>query len=98
MKNSVNWELVIRGLKGLNWNEILTCTVSSLNEALLRVIRNRVSKRTIKIRTGDKPWFGDRRVLLHTAKQKTYRAWIRSRAQAIGRSIGWHVVMYSLCM
>ena len=31
-----------------------SCLVSSLNEALLRVLRDRVSKRTIVATTGDK--------------------------------------------
>ena len=45
-------------MKGLNWNEIIRspCPASTLNEALLWVIRNRVSKRTIGIRTRYKPW------------------------------------------
>ena len=39
-------------MKGLNWNEIIKspCLESSLNEAMLRVIRDRVSKRTIAVR------------------------------------------------
>ena len=53
----MDWELVRGDVKDLNWDEIVRspCRVSSLNEALLRVIRNRVSKRTIVIRPGDKP-------------------------------------------
>ena len=47
--------------------------VPSLNETLLRVIRDRVSKGTIVVRTDDKPWFDDWCVLLHRAKQKAYR-------------------------
>ena len=58
-------------MKGLNWNEIIRspCPVSTLNEAvLLCVIRNRVSKRTFVVRTGYRPWFDDRCVLVHRAK------------------------------
>ena len=38
---------------GLSWNIISPpCSVPSLNEARLRVIRNRVSKRTIVVTAG----------------------------------------------
>ena len=49
-------------MKGLNWNEIIKspCLVSSLNETLLRVIRDKVSMRMIGVRTSDKPWFNYR--------------------------------------
>ena len=59
-------------MTGLNWNEITMSLypVSSLNEALLRVIRNRELKWTIVIRTGDKSWFDDRCVLAHRSKQR----------------------------
>ena len=62
LKNPVDWKLVKRDVTGLNLNEIIrsSCLVSSLNEELMRVIRNRVSKRTIVVRTMDKPWFDDR--------------------------------------
>ena len=55
MKNSANWELVRRDVKGLNLNEIIrsSCPVSSLNETLLHVIRDRAPKQTIVIRTSD---------------------------------------------
>ena len=68
---------------GLNWNGISRSfwPASSLNEALLRNIRNRVPKRTIVVRTGNKSWFDNRRVLAHRAKQRTYKAWRRSRTQ-----------------
>ena len=41
LKNSVDWELVRGDVKSLNRNEIIRslCPVSSLNEALLRIIR-----------------------------------------------------------
>ena len=46
-------------MKGLNGHKIIRspCSASLLNEALLCVVRNRVPKRTIVVRTGDKPWF-----------------------------------------
>ena len=46
-------------MKGLNWNGVIRspCSVSLLNEALWLVIRERVPKRTIEVRTDDKPWF-----------------------------------------
>ena len=52
-KNCVDWKLVRGDAKGLNLNEISRSpsSVSSLNEALLRVIRDRVSNRTIVVRT-----------------------------------------------
>ena len=61
----MDWELVIEDIKNLNWNETIrsSCPVSLLRETLLRDIRNRVSKRTIEVRTGDKPWFDDGCVL-----------------------------------
>ena len=39
----MDWELVTGDVKGRNWNEIIrsSCPVSSLNEALLRVIMDR---------------------------------------------------------
>ena len=57
LKNSVDWELVREEVMSLNRNEFIRSLypVPSLNEALLHVIRERVPKRTIVIRTGDKP-------------------------------------------
>ena len=74
LKNSIDWELLRGDGKGLNWNGItrFPCSVSSLNEALLRVIRDRVPKRTIVVRTGDKPRFDNRCLLAHRAKQRAY--------------------------
>ena len=71
-------------MKGLNWNEIIRFpySVSSLNEALLCVTRNRVSKQILVVRTDDKPWFDDRCVLAHSAKQRAYRMWSCSKTQA----------------
>ena len=72
-------------MKGLNWNDIIMspCLVSTLNEALLCVIRNRDSKRTIVDKTGYiKPWLNNTCVLVHRTKQRAYRVWSRSRAQA----------------
>ena len=45
----MDWKLVRGDVNGLNWNEIIKFSylVSTLNKALLRVIRNRVPKRTI---------------------------------------------------
>ena len=34
------------------------------------------------VRTGGKPWFGDRCILAHCAKQRAYNVWSRSRIQA----------------
>ena len=77
LKNFVNWELFREVVKGLNWNRIIII----FNEALLRVMRDKVPKQTIVARTGDKPWFVDRCVLAHRAKQRAYRVG-RSRTQA----------------
>ena len=84
LKNSEDSELVRRGLKGLNWKGIIKCpcAVSSLNEALLRIFRDRVPKQIIVGETGDRPWFDDRCVLAHHAKQREYRVWSRSWTQA----------------
>ena len=84
LKQSVNWELVRREVKSLNWNGIIrpSCPVSSLNEALLRVIMDRVSKRTIVVLIGDKPWFDVRCILAHRVKQRTFRVRSISRMQA----------------
>ena len=78
-------------MKGVNWNEIIMfrCSVSSPNEALLHVIRNRVPKRTLAVITGDKPWFDDRCVLAHRAEQRACRVWSRTRTQADWE---WHRV------
>ena len=67
------------------------CPVSTPNEALLRVIRNRVPRRTIVIRPEDKPWLDDRCLLAHRVKQRGYRVWSRSKTQAdscIGYLVG----------
>ena len=76
----MDWELVRGDVKGLNLNEVIR--LSSLNEALLRVIRNRVPKRTIMFRTRDKSWFNDPCDLAHRVKQRVYRVWRRSKTQA----------------
>ena len=67
--NSVDWEMVRADVKGLNWNDVIRSfyPVLSLNEALLRVIRGRIPKRTIVVRTGGIIWFNDRCVLAHRA-------------------------------
>ena len=51
LKHSVDWEQVKGDVKGLNWNNIIRslCPVSNINEALLRVIRNRVPNRAIVV-------------------------------------------------
>ena len=84
LKNSVDWKLVIGGVKGLHWKGILRslCSLSTLNDALLGGILNRVPMRTIVVTTGNKPWFYDQWVLAHRAKQGAYRVWSRSRMQA----------------
>ena len=57
----MDWKLVRGNLKGLNWNGIIrsSFSLSSLNEALLRVIRDTFPRRTIVIRTDDKPCFDE---------------------------------------
>ena len=94
LKTSVDWELVSRDVKGLDYHEIIRpcCPVSLLNEVLLRVIRDRAPKRTIAVRMGDKPWLDDRCVLAHRAKQRAYRAWSRSRTQ-----IDWQEYRVARC-
>ena len=84
LKNSVDRELVRGDVKGLIWNDIIRClcVVSTLNEGLLRSIRNRVHNRTIVVRTGNKPCFDDQCVQAHRGKQKACRVWSRSRMQA----------------
>ena len=74
LKNSVDWELVKGDVNDLNWNEIIRfpCPLLTLNEDLLRVIRNRVPKRMIVVGTGTKTWFDDRCVLAHPAKKNSY--------------------------
>ena len=56
LNNSVDWKPVKMNVKGFNWNEIIRFPypVSLLNEALLRVIRDRIPKRIIVVKTGDK--------------------------------------------
>ena len=77
----MDWELVRGDVKGLNWNRIIRspCPVLSQNEALLHVIRERVPKWTIVVRTGGKPWSDDLYVLAHSAKQRAYRVWSHSK-------------------
>ena len=42
----MDWELVRGDVKGLGWDDIIRspCPASSLNEVLLRVLRNRIFK------------------------------------------------------
>ena len=70
LKNFGDWELARRDVKSLEWNEIIRslCPVTLLNETLLHILKDRVSKRTIVIRTGDKPSFDDRCVQAHREK------------------------------
>ena len=88
LKNSVDWELVRKDVKSLHWNGIIKspCPVSLLNKALLRVSKDRVPKRTIVARTGDKHWLNDRCDLAHRAKRRSCRVWSRTRSRQIGRS------------
>ena len=84
LKNSVDSELVRRDVKDLNWNGIIRFPypASSLNESLLRVSKDRVSKRTIVVRTDDKPWFDNQCVLGHRAKQRAFRVSNRIMTQS----------------
>ena len=82
LKNSVDWNLVRGYVKSLNWNEIIRFPFPALSEALLCAIRDRVPKRTVMVRTRDKPWFVDRYVFARRAKHRAYRVWSRSRMQA----------------
>ena len=83
LKYSVGWDLIGGDVKGLNWKEIVSspCPVSSLTKTLMCITRDRVSKRTIGVRTGDKPWFDDRCVLAHRVKPRVYRVWSSSTMQ-----------------
>ena len=99
LNNSVDWEMVREDPKCVNWNRAIrsSCPVSSLNETLLRVIRDIVSKWTIVVRKGDKPCFDDRCVLDHSeVEHLEYQVVAGSRL--IGESIEWLVVMLSLSM
>ena len=70
-------------MKDLNKNEIIRAIypVSALNETLLRVIRDKVPKQTIVVRTSDEPWFDIRCDLAYRAKLRKYRVLSRSRTQ-----------------
>ena len=83
LKNAVDWKLVRGDVKGLHCNKIIkpSCPVSTLNEALLHVVTNRVPKRMTVARTGNQPWFYDQCVVTHRAKQRAYRVWSCSRIQ-----------------
>ena len=47
--------------------------VSTLKKAQLPVIRNRVPKQTVVVKTRNKPWFHDPCVLAHRMKPRAYR-------------------------
>ena len=81
----MDWKFVRGDAKGLKWSGIIRSPYKtlSLSEVLLRVIRDRVLKRTVGVKTGDKPWCDDRCVLAHRLKQRAYRLWSRSRTQAV---------------
>ena len=68
-------------MKGLSWKKIIMSPspVLTINEALSSGIPNRVPKRTIVVRTGNKPYFDNQCILAHCAKQWTYRVWSRSK-------------------
>ena len=70
-----NCELVRGDVTGLNWNGIsrTSCPVSPLNEAFLRAIKDTIFKRTIVVRTRDKPLFEDRCIFACRAKQRASR-------------------------
>ena len=72
--------------------------VSSLNEALLRVIRDRVPKRTIVAITDEKSWVENRRVLTQHAKERAYTAWSRSKTQATWEEDGEVRRLFTLCI
>ena len=80
----MNWKLVRVAVKGLNENEIIRfrCPVSSLNKTLSRVIKDRVFKRTVVVRTAYKPLFHDRYVWAHRAKHRAYKVCSRRRTQS----------------
>ena len=87
-------------MKSLNWNEVtrFPCSVSLLNEALLRTIRDTYSKSTIVVTTGDKPWFDDRWSWLTLGSREHIDCGVVVGRRLIRRSIRWLVVMLSLCM
>ena len=72
-----------------------SCPVLSINEALLRDIRDRVPKRTIVVKTSEKPWFDDRCVLAHLGSKEYIDCRAVVRRKLSGRSIGSHVVLLS---
>ena len=47
----------------------------------LHVLRDRISKLMIVVRSGNKLWFDDRCVVVYRAKQRAYRVWTSSRTQ-----------------
>ena len=101
LQNSVDWELVREDVEDINWNRIFRypCPVSSLNEALLRGIREFSSGQlwlsgrlysSLGLMTGA-PW------LIMQSREHIECGVIAGR-RLIGSSIKWHVVVLSWSM
>ena len=77
-------------VKGLNWNGIINPLPGIIaTQGIVAWYYDRVPKRTIVVRTGDKPCFENRCVLAHRAMQRTYRVWggVVSGRRLTGESI-----------
>ena len=76
-------------VKDLNWNRIIRCLypVSSLDEALLCFIRDRILKQTIMVRTRDKPWFDKWCILAFVRSREHIECGVVIVRRLIGKSI-----------
>ena len=97
LNNSVYWEVVRRDVKGLNWTGIIRfiCLVSSVNEALLRIIKDRALKGTIAVRTGDKPWLITGVSWLTVRSREHIECVVAVGCNLTGRNIGWLIGVLS---
>ena len=54
---------------------------AAFGEVLLDIVRRRVPKRVLRIRSSDKPWFTPECRRAYDRKQASYRAWTRARTR-----------------
>lgn len=84
IKRGINWAAVIRDVEGLAWKQVYADEepVDRMNELMLQVVGRHIGKKTLRLRSKDRPWFCNMCRVLYDDKQAAYRRWQRSRDRA----------------
>ena len=83
LKSRANWDAIDQACAALNISEVLLDEhpMRRLNRMLMPILERHVPRKTIKIRTNDKPWFDDTCRRAYHEKQTRFNAWRRNKTR-----------------